>query len=114
MGCTPAPTRPTSPSSCRRYPSRGRCQTGHPSPPRLQAAADALVAEPPRGQQVQLDGDRLTLMTAAAVGAAVERLLTRLRRGVVLEPLDLPETVWLVLAIVVLEQPITRAEITAR
>jgi hypothetical protein len=29
----------------------------------------------------------------------------------VLEPLDLPDTVWLVLAIVVLEQPITRAEI---
>jgi chromosome segregation and condensation protein ScpB len=32
----------------------------------------------------------------------------------VLEPLDLPETVWLVLAIVILDQPITRAEITAR
>jgi chromosome segregation and condensation protein ScpB len=34
--------------------------------------------------------------------------------GEVLEPLDLPENVWLVLAIVILEQPITRAEITAR
>jgi chromosome segregation and condensation protein ScpB len=32
----------------------------------------------------------------------------------VLEPLDLPDTVWLVLAIVVLEQPITRAEIATR
>jgi chromosome segregation and condensation protein ScpB len=32
----------------------------------------------------------------------------------VLKPLDLPETVWLVLAIVILDQPITRAEITAR
>ncbi|MDQ6672260.1 MAG: SMC-Scp complex subunit ScpB [Chloroflexota bacterium] len=31
-----------------------------------------------------------------------------------LEPLDLPETVWLVLAIIILDQPITRAEITAR
>src|SRR5439155_2047765 len=28
--------------------------------------------------------------------------------------LDLPETVWLVLAIIILEQPITRAEIAAR
>jgi hypothetical protein len=32
---------------------------------------------------------------------------------VVLEPLELPDTVWLVLAITV-EQPITRADITAR
>jgi chromosome segregation and condensation protein ScpB len=32
----------------------------------------------------------------------------------VLESLDLPETVRLVLAIVVVEQPITRAEIAAR
>jgi len=32
----------------------------------------------------------------------------------VLEPLDLPETVWMVLAIIILDQPITRAEIAAR
>jgi len=87
--------------------------TGWP-PSRLQAAADALVVEPPRGQQVLLDGDRLRLVTASVASAAVERLLVRLRRGQLLEPLDLPETVWLVLAIIILEQPITRAEITAR
>jgi len=46
--------------------------------------------------------------------SAVERLLARLKRGEVLQPLDLPETVWLVLASIVIEQPITRSDITAR
>lgn len=44
----------------------------------------------------------------------MERLLARLKRGEVLQPLDLPETVWLVLASIVIEQPITRSDITAR
>jgi len=83
-------------------------------PPRLQVATDALVAEPPRGLQVQVDGDRLCLVTCGTTSGAVERLLAHLGRGELLEPLELPETVWLVLAIVVLEQPVTRAEITAR
>jgi hypothetical protein len=65
-------------------------------------------------QPVQLVGDRLTLVAGPAASSEVERLLVRLRRGTLIEPLDLPETVWLVLGIVVLEQPITRAEITAR
>jgi chromosome segregation and condensation protein ScpB len=83
-------------------------------PPRLQAAADALIAEPPRGLQVLINGDRLELVSAPAASTLVARLLRRLERGEVLEPLNLPDTVWLVLAIVVLEQPITRAEIAAR
>jgi chromosome segregation and condensation protein ScpB len=87
--------------------------TGWPEA-RLQAAVDALLGEPPRGQQVQLDGERLQLVTAAAASGHVERLLRRLQRAELLEPLELHETVWLVLAIVVLDQPITRAEITAR
>lgn len=85
------------------------------TPPRLQAAVDALVAEPPRGLMVQADSDRLHLLTDGAASGAVERLFARLKRGeVLLQPLDLPETVWLVLAIIVIEQPITRADITAR
>jgi chromosome segregation and condensation protein ScpB len=61
-----------------------------------------------------VDGDRLTLVTDGAVSGAVERLLARFGRGELLEPLTLPDTVWLVLGVVVLEQPITRAEISAR
>ena len=87
--------------------------TGWP-PSRSQAAADALVAEPPRGLRVQLDGDRLVLVTHGAASGAVERLLARLGRGDLLEPLKLPDMVWLVLGVVVLEQPITRTEIGAR
>ncbi|MBV9173139.1 MAG: SMC-Scp complex subunit ScpB [Chloroflexi bacterium] len=82
---------------------------------RLQAAVDALVAEPPRGQQVLLlDDERLQLVTAAAASGQVERLLRHLKRDGLPETLELPETVWLVMVIVVLEQPITRTEITAR
>jgi len=84
------------------------------TPPRLQTAVDALVAEPPRGLKVQVDGNRLHLLTDGTARAAVERLLARLKRGEVLQPLDLPEMVWLVLAIIVIEQPITRADITSR
>ena len=61
-----------------------------------------------------MDRDRFELVSAPAASTIVGRLLRRLERGEVIEPLDLPETVWLVLAIVVLEQPITRAEIAAR
>jgi chromosome segregation and condensation protein ScpB len=82
---------------------------------RLQAAVDSLLAEPPRGQQVMLDDDRLELVAARTASSLVQRLFRHLERGnKVLEPLDLPETVWLVLAIIILDQPITRAEITAR
>jgi len=82
---------------------------------RMQAAVDSLLAEPPRGQQVMLDGDRLELVAAPTASSLVQRLFRHLERGnKVLEPLDLPETVWLVLAIIILDQPITRAEIAAR
>jgi chromosome segregation and condensation protein ScpB len=82
---------------------------------RLQAAVDSLVAEPPRGQQVMLVGDRLELVAARTASSLVQRLFRHLERGnKVLEPLDLPDPVWLVLAIIILDQPITRAEITAR
>jgi chromosome segregation and condensation protein ScpB len=82
---------------------------------RLQAAVDLLVAEPPRGQQVMLDDDRLQLVAAPGASGLIQRLLSHLeRRNQVIEPLDLPETVWLVLAIIILDQPITRAEISAR
>ena len=85
------------------------------TPARLQAAVDVLLAEPPRGQQVMLDADRLQLVAADNASGLVERMFRHLERAnKVLEPLDLPETVWLVLAIIVLDQPITRAEITAR
>lgn len=87
--------------------------TGRPAP-RLQAAADALCAEPPRGLQILVDGDRLRLVTAPTASAAVERLLARLELGDPFASLQLPDTVWLVLGIIVLEQPITRAEITLR
>jgi hypothetical protein len=72
----------------------------------LQAAAHALVCATPCGLQVLVDGDRLKLVTVPAASAIVARLLTRPERGEVLEPLDLPGTVWLVLAIVILAQPI--------
>jgi len=82
---------------------------------RLQAAVDALLAEPPRGQQVMLDDDRLELLAAPSASSLVQRLFRHFERGnKVLEPLALPETVWLVLAIIILDQPITRAEIAAR
>jgi chromosome segregation and condensation protein ScpB len=82
---------------------------------RLQAAVDSLLAEPPRGQQLMLDDDRLELVAARSASNLVQRLFRHLERGnKVLEPLDLPETVWLVLAIIILDQPITRVEITAR
>ena len=82
---------------------------------RLQSAVDSLMAAPPRGQQVMLDGDRLELVAAPTASSLVQRLFRHLERGnKVLEPLDLPETVWLVLAIIILDQPITRAEIAAR
>jgi chromosome segregation and condensation protein ScpB len=84
-------------------------------PARLQAAVDLLLAEPPRGQQVVVDDDRLELVAAGTASSLVERLLRHLeRRNNVMEPLELPETVWLVLAIIILDQPITRAEISAR
>ncbi len=82
---------------------------------RMQSAVDSLLADPPRGQQVMLDDDRLELVAARSASSLVQRLFRHLERGnKVLEPLDLPETVWLVLAIIILDQPITRAEITAR
>ncbi len=82
---------------------------------RLQSAVDSLLAEPPRGQQVMLDDDRLLLVAARTASSLVQRLFRHFERGnKVLEPLDLPETVWLVLAIIILDQPITRAEIAAR
>ena len=82
---------------------------------RLQSAVDSLMAAPPRHQQVMLDGDRLELVAAPTASSFVQRLFRHLERGnKVLEPLDLPETVRLVLAIIILDQPITRAEITAR
>jgi chromosome segregation and condensation protein ScpB len=84
------------------------------TPPQLQTAADALIAEPPRGIQVLVDRDRLELVSTPAASTIVGRMLRRLERGEVIEPLDLPETVWLVLAIIILEQPITRAEIATR
>jgi chromosome segregation and condensation protein ScpB len=52
--------------------------------------------------------------SAPTASSLVQRLFAHLQRGTVLKPLDLPETVWLVLAIIILDQPITRAEITAR
>jgi hypothetical protein len=61
------------------------------TPPQLQAAADALVAAPPRGLQVLVDRDRLELVSAPAASTIVGRLLRRLERGEVIEPLDLPE-----------------------
>ncbi|MDQ6670939.1 MAG: SMC-Scp complex subunit ScpB [Chloroflexota bacterium] len=82
---------------------------------RLQAAVDSLLAEPPRGQQVMVDDDRLQLVAARTASSLVQRLFSQVERGNKwLEPLDLPETVWLVLAIIILDQPVTRAEITAR
>jgi chromosome segregation and condensation protein ScpB len=85
------------------------------TPARMQAAVDLLLAEPPRGQQVVVDDDRLQLVAARTASGLIQRLLTHLeRRNKVMEPLDLPETVWLVLAIIILDQPITRAEICAR
>jgi chromosome segregation and condensation protein ScpB len=85
------------------------------TPARLQAAVDLLLAEPPRGQHVMVDDDRLQLVAARSASDLIQRLFRHLERGnKVLEPLDLPETVWLVLAIIILDQPITRAEITAR
>jgi chromosome segregation and condensation protein ScpB len=85
------------------------------TPSRLQAAVDLLLAEPPRGQQVMLDDDRLQLVAAPSASGLIQRLLSHLeRRDKVMEPLDLPETVWLALAIIILDQPITRAEISAR
>jgi len=62
-----------------------------------------------------LDDDRLELVAAGSASSLVQRLFRHFERGnKVLEPLDLPETVWLVLAIIILDQPITRAEIAAR
>jgi hypothetical protein len=61
-----------------------------------------------------INSDRLELVSAPAASTLVVRLLRRLDRGDVLDPLELPETAWLVLAIVVLELPITRAEIASR
>ena len=80
----------------------------------LAGRADALCAEPPRGLQILVDGDRLRLVTAPTASAAVERLLARLGLGDPFASLQVPGTVWLVLGIIVLEQPITRAEITLR
>jgi chromosome segregation and condensation protein ScpB len=54
------------------------------------------------------------LVAGAIASSLVQRLFEHLQHGNVIPPLDLPETVWLVLAIVILDQPITRAEITAR
>src|SRR6202030_597740 len=51
------------------------------TPPRLQAAADALIAAPPRGLQVLVDRDRLELVSAPAASTIVGRLLRRLERG---------------------------------
>ena len=60
---------------------------------RLQAAVDALLAEPPRGQQVMVDDDRLELVAAPTASSLVQRLFRHFERGnKVLEPLDLPET----------------------
>jgi chromosome segregation and condensation protein ScpB len=61
------------------------------------------------GQQFLVDDDRLQLVTAPTASSLVQRLFAHLQRGKVLEPLGLPETVWLVLAIIILDQPITRA-----
>jgi hypothetical protein len=48
------------------------------TPARLQAAADVLLAEPPRGQQVLVDDDRLQLVAARTASRLVERLFTHL------------------------------------
>jgi chromosome segregation and condensation protein ScpB len=72
------------------------------------------MSEPPRGMRVQHDGERLVLVTSGAATCAVERLLAARQRRERIEPLTLTDSVWLVLGIVVLEQPITRAEIAAR
>jgi hypothetical protein len=42
------------------------------TPARLQAAVDLLLAEPPRGQQVLVDDDRLQLVTAPTVSSLVQ------------------------------------------
>jgi hypothetical protein len=47
---------------------------------------------------------RVQLVTATAASGQVERLLRRLQRDELLEPLELAGTVWLVQAIVVLDQ----------
>jgi segregation and condensation protein B len=77
------------------------------SPARLARACAVLNAEPPRGLRLEDSGDRLTLVTAPACAASVERYLGK---G---PPEALSGAALEVLAIVAYEQPVTRADIRA-
>jgi segregation and condensation protein B len=75
------------------------------SPARLARACAVLQMDPPRGLRLLDSGDRLTLVSAPAVTAAVERYLNG---GA---PEALSQAALEVLAIVAYEQPVTRADI---
>jgi segregation and condensation protein B len=64
-----------------------------------------LQADPPRGLRLEDSGDRLTLVSAPACAASIERYLGK---G---PPEALSSTAFEVLAIVAYEQPVTRADI---
>jgi len=72
---------------------------------RLARACAALQTDPPRGLQLEQDGERLALVTAPDCAAVVERHLGRPVAG------PLSTAAMEALAIVAYEQPITRADI---
>jgi putative transcriptional regulator (Ypuh-like) len=75
------------------------------SPARLSRACAVLQADPPRGLRLEDSGDRLTLVSAPACAANVERYLGK---G---PPEALSQAALEVLAVVAYEQPVTRADI---
>jgi segregation and condensation protein B len=75
------------------------------SPARLARACTVLQADPPRGWRLLDAGDELTLVSAPACAANVER---HLGQG---PPDALSQAALVVLAIVAYEQPVTRADI---
>jgi segregation and condensation protein B len=75
------------------------------SPARLARACAVLSADPPRGLRLMDTHEALTLVSAPACTAAVERYLNR---GA---PEALSQAALEVLAIVAYEQPVTRADI---
>jgi len=77
----------------------------HISAARLARACAVLQGDPPRGLQLEQDGERLALVTAPDCVAVVERHLGRPAPG------PLSTAALEALAIVAYEQPITRADI---
>lgn len=76
------------------------------SPARLGRACTVLHADPPRGLRLLDSGDQLTLVSAPACAATIERYLGQGPPEALLSQAALE-----VLAIVAYEQPVTRADI---